>query len=219
MPRKQRPPEEIEAVKNRILEEALALITEFGYEGFTMRKLGIRMGMAAKTTYNYFANKDEIYLHVLTRGFQLVYEDLKNVYDRSDDPLDRLRGMSHALVDFAVTRSNYYDIMMTWYVPKYNDYVGTPLEETAYRELQTALKSAELFIKLMEEIADACGNLRKEEARLDFIRLLTGLHGIVALYNNKILDYLHDDPASILDALTDSLISNYMPPEGRGKET
>ncbi len=212
VPKKQRPPEETEAVKNSILEEALKLIAEHGFEGFSMRKLGIRLGMAAKTVYNYFTNKDEIYLHVLTRGFEFLYEDLEKAYNEADDPAERLRGMARAFVAFGLEKSNYYDIMMTWYVPKYNDYVGTPLQPTAYRELMAALRSADLCIKVGEEIADTYGNVKREEARMNFIQLLTGLHGVIALYNNTILNYVHEDPAAILDRLTDNVLSSYMPP-------
>jgi AcrR family transcriptional regulator len=59
VPRTPRRPEEIEAEKQRILGEALKIITESGYQGLTMRGLGQRLGMAAKTIYNYFQNKDE----------------------------------------------------------------------------------------------------------------------------------------------------------------
>jgi len=60
MPRTPRKPEEIEEEKQRILDEALNIIAESGYSGLTMRGLGQRLGMAAKTIYNYFQNKDEV---------------------------------------------------------------------------------------------------------------------------------------------------------------
>ena len=82
MPKAARSQEEINEVRLKILGEALNLISQHGYEGFSMRKLGQRLGIAAKTIYNYFESKDEIYLHVLTRGFELMYEELTGKSDR-----------------------------------------------------------------------------------------------------------------------------------------
>ncbi|MCK5680918.1 helix-turn-helix transcriptional regulator, partial [bacterium] len=62
MPKAPRTPEEVELVRQAILDAALKIIVEDGYKGFSMRKLGRSMGMTAKTVYNYFINKDEIYL-------------------------------------------------------------------------------------------------------------------------------------------------------------
>jgi AcrR family transcriptional regulator len=62
MPKAPRKPEEVEAERQRILAEALSIIAESGYEGLTMRRLGQRLGVAAKTIYNYFESKDEVYL-------------------------------------------------------------------------------------------------------------------------------------------------------------
>ena len=73
MPRTARTPEEIDAVKADMLDQASALIAEGGYRGFSMRKLAKRLGIAAKTIYNYFHSKDEIYLEILTTGFQKLF--------------------------------------------------------------------------------------------------------------------------------------------------
>mgnify|MGYP006308735257 CR=1 FL=1 len=68
MPKVQRKPEEIEAIRAEILDQALELIAAAGYKGFSMRKRGTRLGIAAKTIDNHFHNKDEIYLAI--RGFE-----------------------------------------------------------------------------------------------------------------------------------------------------
>jgi AcrR family transcriptional regulator len=41
-----------------------------------MRGLGQRLGVAAKTIYNHFRNKDEVYLKVATREFGTLYAEL-----------------------------------------------------------------------------------------------------------------------------------------------
>ncbi len=215
MPKATRTPEEVEAVRQRILERALDIITERGYEGLSMRRLGRRLGMTAATLYNYFTNKEEIYLHVLTRGFEVLNEDLAHAYGGTADPFERLRAVLKAWLRFGLEKSNYYDIMLTLYIPKYRDFVGGPLEPLARKELKTALKIPELIIGVLEEIAEAYGNIRKEDARYHFIQLLTAMHGVVSLYNNTILVYVHERPEAILDSLVESHLSFFAPPQKR----
>jgi AcrR family transcriptional regulator len=214
MPKKPRTPDEVAAVKQAILDGALSIISKHGYNGFTMRKLGKRMGMAAKTIYNYFINQDEIYLHVLTRGFELLHADLLACYRPKDAPYEKLKAMVAAWVDFGLNQSNYYDIMLTLYVPKYNDFVDTPLEPLAYRELQAALENVKLFIVVFEEMAREYGNIKHEDARIHFMELLVGLHGIVSLYNNTILNYVHPRPIEIIEPLTAALTARFDPTVG-----
>ena len=211
MPKPARTPEEVEVVKQKILEEALNIITERGYEGLSMRRLGRHLGMTAATVYNYFQNKEEIYLHVLTRGFELLYDDLLRASKSTDDPFEKLKAVWREFVRFGLNQSNYYDIMLTLYIPKYRDFAGGPLEPLARKELTTALKVADLITKVLEEIAVTHGNIRKEDARIHFMRLLTGVHGVVSLYNNTILAYVHDHPEEILDSLVESHLSFFEP--------
>jgi len=213
MPKAPRSPEEVEAAKQKILEKALEIITERGYDGLSMRRLGRRVNMTAATVYNYFQNKEEIYLHVLTRGFQLLYDDMLRASRDIDDPFEKLRAVLKAWLTFGIEQSNYYDIMLTLYIPKYRDFVGGPLEPLAHKELMTALQVPELIVGVLEELSEAYGNIRKEDARIHFIQLMTALHGVVSLYNNTILVYVHDRPEDILETLLENHLSFFAPPQ------
>ena len=213
MPKAARTPEEVEAAKQRILEKALDIITERGYEGLSMRRLGRHLGMTAATVYNYFQNKEEIYLHVLTRGFELLYDDMLRASRDIDDPFEKLRSILKAWLTFGLEQSNYYDIMLTLYIPKYRDFVGGPLEPLARKELKTALQVSDLIIGVLEEIAETYGNIRKKDSRIHFIQILTAVHGVVSLYNNTILVYVHDHPEDILETLLESHLSFFSPPQ------
>lgn len=213
MGRRSKPQKEVDAVKNRILDTALELISRNGYEGFSIRKLGPLLGIAPKTVYNYFKNKDEIYLHVLTRGFELLYENLSESVRSQKDPFSKLKAVSQAQARFGFEKPNYYDLMFTWHVPKFNDFRGTELEALAFRELQTAMKSFDLLLEIVEEIADRYGHIRKSEARQYAIQMFAAIHGLVAFKNNSILYYVHEDPDAILDSLLDGILRPLRPIE------
>ena len=42
---------------------------------------------------------------------------------------------------------------------------------------------------------------------------MTAIHGVVSLYNNTILVYVHDRPEDILETLLESHLSFFAPPQ------
>ena len=147
MPRAKRTAEAIDATKQDILKEALALMTRHGFDGFSMRRLGGRLGVSAKTIYNYYKNKDELYLAILTEGFQQLYDRFNHVFSSINDPFKRMEALGREYLTFGLEQSHIYNLMFTWHVPKFKDYVGTPMEPAAKIELETALRVSEIFIR------------------------------------------------------------------------
>ena len=80
MPKPPASPEAVEAVRERILAEALFIINQDGYADLSMRRLARRLGFTARTIYNYYSNKDEIYLMALIKGFQALAEEFEAAY-------------------------------------------------------------------------------------------------------------------------------------------
>ncbi|MCU0596507.1 MAG: TetR/AcrR family transcriptional regulator, partial [Desulfobacterota bacterium] len=60
MPKVTRSSEEIEEVKDQILDEALSILVMDGYDGLSMNRLGAGMNMTAANLYNYYGNKNEL---------------------------------------------------------------------------------------------------------------------------------------------------------------
>ncbi|HQB44131.1 MAG TPA: TetR/AcrR family transcriptional regulator [Polyangiaceae bacterium] len=199
MPRRRRSENEGEAVRNQILDEALNLFVEAGWQGFSMRKLGARLGIAAKTVYNYFASQDELYLGLLTRGFHSLGQALAKAAEPHTNPFERLDALIDAYVTFAFDNTHLYGLMFTWHVPKYDDYVGTAMENTARVELETALDS----LRLTATTIAACTGTPPARDDLYFItvRLWTQLHGYIAGIHNHLIDYMHPDPASLKERM------------------
>jgi len=144
MPKVARSQEDREIIREKILDEALGLISESGFSSFSMRKLASRLGMTATTIYNYYSSKDELYLMILTKGFDMLYRRFDEIYRTGGDPSRKLREMVETYIDFGITNANYYNIMFTSDAPKYSDYIGTGIEPVAHFEKQTALKLVDI---------------------------------------------------------------------------
>jgi len=208
MPKPQRSPQEIEAVRDDILHHALDIIATDGFQTFSMRKLAARLGIAAKTIYNYYCNQDELYLCILIKGFEQLHGVFTRAVRTSSDPMIQLEAAIEAYVDFGLDNANIYNLMFTWHVPKYNDYVGTPMEKAAYRELEVALRCADLFL----DVLAACLGKEREETeddlRFEMIAVWSQMHGYVAGVNNSLLDYMHAKPLDLKRRLVERLIAN-----------
>lgn len=218
MPKKPRTEEEIEEIKANILHHALELINQDGFEGFSMRKLSRRIGVSVVTIYSYYENKDDLYLAILTRGFEKLYRVCRCAYESETEPYNKLRKMVLAYVDFGFDSSNFYNLMFTWHVPKYEDYIKTPLEQAATIELSAGLKVRTLFLKAIREYAGTHEFLVEEgDIEFYFVVFWSVLHGFISGNNNTILSYMHDNPMGlkervlefVLEKMAFSIISGY----------
>ncbi len=206
MPKKPRTPQEISEIRERILEEALDIINRNGFEGLSMRKLAARLGVKAVTIYNYYANKDELYLAILTRGYQLLYEECSTAYDSAGSPEEKLRNMMRAYLHFGLEHAHFYNLMFTWHVPKSGDYIGTPMEEAARHEHVESQKVLHLLIKGVSELGESHGiSLSREEIRSYIVYFWSTLHGYIAGINNGHLYYMHDFPLNLQEEVLKNL--------------
>ena len=209
MPPSQRKPEEIETIREEMLNHALELIAASGYKGFSMRKLATRLGIAAKTIYNYFHNKDEIYLSILTRGFETLHGRCTTANAAHRDPMEKIAAMCREYMDFGLDHANLYNLMFTWHVPKFRDYIGTDMEPAAQLELDSALKVSRLFIDAISICANGSTSVTEDEARFLMIQLWSQAHGYIAGINNTLLDYMHETPLAIKERLIENMLANF----------
>ncbi len=116
--------------------------------------------------------------------------------------------MCRCFVDFGLAHANLYNLMFTWHVPKFRDYLGTDMEPAARLEMETALSLSQLFIDALR----ACGNggkpMPEENARFLMIQIWCQAHGYIAGINNTLLDYMHKNPIVLKDRLIAKLVES-----------
>ncbi len=206
MPKAPATPREVENIRQNIIREAVSLINDAGFAGFSMRKLGARLGIAAKTIYNYFADKDELYLKVVTRGFEDLFDAMRTARETEKDPHRQLRAMAHTYVRFGIESPHYYNILFSLDVPKYSDYLGSRHEKLADFQNQTALQIARLTGEVIERCFQKKKRLRGRDPAYAMMQVWSTLHGIVSLYNSRVtLEVGEFEP--IIERLVDDAVS------------
>ena len=186
MPKAPAGPEVVEAIRERILKEALFIINKDGYANLSMRKLALRLGFTAKTIYNYYSNKDELYLMVLIKGFQELTEQFRAAYLSSENPVEKMRSAVHAYVRWGIENKHYYNIMFSMDTPKYTDYVGTKMEGVADLQNRIALQVAEIGTAILTEVALYNGSISTDEVPYRLLHVWSTLHGMVSLYISRV---------------------------------
>jgi AcrR family transcriptional regulator len=83
----------------RILESALALFLERGYQETTMRAIAERAGVAVGNAYYYFESKEHLIQSFYARTHVEHVAASRDVLERATSFGDRLRGLMHAKID------------------------------------------------------------------------------------------------------------------------
>jgi AcrR family transcriptional regulator len=106
----QRRQTESEALKKRIRKAALNLFLRDGIENVTMRKIAAKIRYSPATIYNYYKNKDEIFLALRQEGFA-KFQGYQEKSRKHRSPRKRILAHGRAYLEFAVENPELYDLM------------------------------------------------------------------------------------------------------------
>lgn len=207
MPKATRSAEEIDAVKEKILNCAFEILVKNGFERLSMARIGAKMKMTAANLYNYYSNKDELLIAIHKKAYAMLYNKISYAVERSDSPLEKINNMAYAFVDFGVKNANIYDVMFNRAIRQYSDYIGTPQEELSFDEFRSSLKVLFLAIKVIREYRETMPDLGKDDPKFLAIQSISALHGIISLHNSGVFYQIADEPDADFKNIVDKALS------------
>jgi AcrR family transcriptional regulator len=162
--------------REKILDAARELFMAEGYDGVSMRKIASRIEYTPTAIYDYFKDKDELFLEICHEDFRRLAHSLIGLAQVAD-PVERLRKIGPAYIEFGYKHPNHYRTMfMTPHPPILEEEAalagkGNP-EEDAYE-----------FLRATVEEAMKAGAFRKELKDPDLVSqtLWAGVHGVISL--------------------------------------
>jgi AcrR family transcriptional regulator len=208
MPKAPMTKEKIENTRIRILDTALDIIIEEGFNNLSVRKIASRLNVTATTIYNYYKNKDEINLMIRIRGFEKLYELLKKRSAAFNDIDVRIKALIRAYIEFGLNNPSYYDIMFNLHTPKYLDYIGTDIESLAYTEKQNALRCLSLFMEPISTYLPSKGKRKDLFVLYQIVKFWSDLHGLITLNNSRLFHEVLDDVDAFIKERTSDMIDN-----------
>lgn len=159
-------------MKEAILDAALQLFSDEGYDNVTMRKIASKIEYSVGTLYLYFKNKDEIFFELHTIGFNEFYKR-QQLVQSVEDPLKRLSEHGLAYIQFAIDNPLYYDLMFISRIP------AKTLKKK--KDWESGHRTYELLKLNIKQAMDA-GYLKNVNVDVAAFSLWSFVHGIASLY-------------------------------------
>ena len=101
---------ERQELRERILDAARTLFAEQGYDAVTMRKIADRIEYSPTAIYFHFKDKQTLLQELCDTDFGALAHEFQKIA-RIGDPVDRLRQIGRAYVEFAIAYPNHYRLM------------------------------------------------------------------------------------------------------------
>jgi AcrR family transcriptional regulator len=206
MPKATRTSQEVDVVRDKILNCAIDILAKRGYESLSMSKIGHKMKMTAANLYNYYGSKDELLIAMHKKGFGMLYDKLLNAVNSATTPVDRFKKLTNAFVEFGISNIYLYDIMFNRPIRQYTDYIGTPLEEMSSDEHGSSMRTFYLAVEIIRDYLKTRPELRAADPKELAIQSISALHGIISLYNSGSLATFADDPENTMKTFVDNVI-------------
>ncbi|TAL39259.1 MAG: TetR/AcrR family transcriptional regulator, partial [Spirochaetes bacterium] len=101
---------------------------------------------------------------------------------------------------------NYYDIMFSPSLPKYNDYMGTPYEALSRIEMDYSRKIIDLAMDMVSAVLESSPETERAAAERYMIEVWSMLHGMILLQNSTLATYVVSDPMKVYAHIVDDII-------------
>lgn len=94
-----------------ILDAALQIVKEDGWQALSMRKIADKIEYTAPIIYEYFSNKEGILLELTRQGYVILGKVIKTAKSKFTKPDEQLEAMWIAYWNFAFKHKEYYQLM------------------------------------------------------------------------------------------------------------
>lgn len=100
-----------EETRLNILDAALEIVKEDGWNALSMRKIADKIEYTAPIIYEYFANKEGILLELTRKGYIILAGEIRTARNLHDKPEAQLEAMWVAYWNFAFKYKELYQLM------------------------------------------------------------------------------------------------------------
>lgn len=192
-------------LRRQILQVSRKLLLEKGFDRMSMRKIAASVGCSATSIYLYFKNKDDLLHALIEEGFEMLHQNLTQVYEGVPDsrPDAGIEGLCREFIRFGMENPEYYEIMFQLHPKHMRRY---PVEK--YRK---ARRNIDLIMHSLQQ-----GHEQQlfyiPDARLVANVILSTLHGGISLMNAGRID-AKVDRESYVETIIQSVLAGIQNPQ------
>src|SRR6185369_13375110 len=96
--------------RQRILDAAREMFVRRGYEATTMRAIAERIRYTPTAIYHHFRNKEALLIELTSQDFRALAQAFQRIRTVAD-PVERLRAIGEAYVEFGLAHPMHYRLM------------------------------------------------------------------------------------------------------------
>ncbi|MEH6450470.1 MAG: TetR/AcrR family transcriptional regulator [Oleispira sp.] len=168
----------MKSTKDSILECARDQYLNEGYKGLSMRKIAQKANISATAIYRHFSNKEELFHHVVKKGFSTYTEYLIPAENEATPELRLKKTMGNAL-EFVLDHPRYFELIFIK--------SETKDELAQFSDLRADSKiSFNLYTARITECMES-GYLKEDNAGELSALLLSAYIGFFSLYTSGLL--------------------------------
>lgn len=163
-------------VKDKILDAAREMFLNYGFEKVTMRMIAEKIEYSPTAIYLHFKDKQALFEELCRQDFEGLSQAFRR-FARIEDPVERLKNIGHAYVQYALEHPNHYRLMFMTPHPQLSPEMqegrkGNP-DQDSYA-----------FLKSCIQDCVASGRFRPELTDVELVSQATwaAVHGVVALH-------------------------------------
>jgi TetR/AcrR family transcriptional regulator len=147
--------------KQIILEVAEKKFLSKGYEETTMDEIANESEFSKGTVYKYFASKDELYIAIGSKAYELIIEYTREFTDKKKPGIKQLMAVGYAYYEFTKDYPNYASI--------FHD-IGTKLPEIISKPKNELSNTEQEYLDLSNKYRDLFVNVLTEAVKNKAIR-------------------------------------------------
>ena len=129
--------------RGRIYDAAVHEFAREGYEKASIKNIAARAEISKGSLYDYFENKEDLYLAVCTYGITLSRQNIDEIIDDSLDFFEQIRLIFHRGLSFVVENPEYtqlYVNLSSCGMERFADQLTTKVEKTTADFYKSALR-------------------------------------------------------------------------------
>lgn len=108
-------------VRDRILDAASKVFAAEGFAGATIDAIGQAAGFTKGAVYSNFGSKDELFLALLDREFELRGEQIATALESEDDTAAAAQALSRSVLDSVHGHADYYVLFVEYWLRAVRD--------------------------------------------------------------------------------------------------